>query len=195
MSAAERVDEGEFAMQSSRWTSISRKIAKVLFIGCLVSALGAQVGQKQILYGSPDDWTHHRIRFNTAALRQHPEIAAREPRAALQLYRETMRALRPNVAPIQTAPLAPSTPHADWSVAFGAGVKVAPDLFPAKWNSDPRVAPDCNKDYVVYGLNAAGTPNTAGGQANLVAFYNLYSGSTALPSAAVSSRSFFLPIT
>jgi hypothetical protein len=165
-------------MQSSRWTSISRKTAKILFIGCLVSALGAQVSQKQIRYGFPDDWTHHRAKFNTAALRQHPEIAAREPRAALQLYRDAMNSFRRNLAPVQTADFAPSTPHPDWSVAFGTGVKVAPDMFPAKWNSDPLLpitSANCNTDYVVYGLNTAGT---TGGQANLVAFYNLYSGTT-----------------
>jgi len=167
-------------MQSSRWTSIWRKIAQVLFIGCLVSGLGAQVSQKQIRYGFPDDWTHHRIRFNTAALRQHPEIAAREPRAALQLYRETMNAFRGNLAPLASTNLSPSTPHPDWSVAFsaGGGPKVAPDMFPAKWNSDPRVAPNCNTDYVLFGLNTAGT---TGGQANMVAFNNLYSGATGTP--------------
>jgi len=161
-------------MQSGCWTSVSRKIARVCFAGCLVSVLGAQVSQKQIRYGFPDDWTHHRVRFNTAALRQHPEIAAREPRAALQLYRETMNTFRRNLAPAASTNFSPSTPHADWSVAFGTGVKVAPDMFPAKWNSDPRVAPDCNTDYVLFGLNTAGT---TGGQANMVAFYNLYSGS------------------
>lgn len=98
-------------MQSSRWTSISRNVAKILFIGCLVSALGAQVSQRQIRYGFPDDWTHHRIRFNTAALRQHPEIAAREPRAALQLYREAVNSFRPNLAPVQSADLTANIAH------------------------------------------------------------------------------------
>jgi hypothetical protein len=60
-------------MQSSRWTSISRKTAKILFIGCLVSALGAQVSQKQIRYGFPDDWTHHRVKSTLPLFANNPE--------------------------------------------------------------------------------------------------------------------------
>jgi hypothetical protein len=48
-------------------------------------------------------------------------------------------------------------------------------MYPAKFSFDPEAAPDCTKDFVVFGLNHAGV---TGGQANLVAFNNLYSGTS-----------------
>jgi hypothetical protein len=46
-------------------------------------------------------------------------------------------------------------------------------MYPAKYSYDPGAPPDCLNDYVVFGLNIAGT---TGKQANLIAFNNLYSG-------------------
>ena len=167
-------------MHRRHLASRSGKIAQVLFLGFLVSALSAQLGQSQRKIGFPEDWTHHRMKFNTAALRQHLEVAAREPRAAIQLYREAAASFKPTPEAIADTRLASSTPHADWSVSFGlaaTGAKVAPGQFPAKWNSNvlaPITAANCTTDYVVYGLNVAGV---TGGQANLVGLNNLYSGS------------------
>jgi hypothetical protein len=176
MSAAERVNEGEFPMHSGRWTSVSRKIAHILFAGFLVSALGAQVTERQISIGFPDDWTNHRIKFSTAALHQRLDITSREPRAALQLYREAMASLHPNLPSEATASFASSSPHADWSANFGAAARLALGMYPAKWNSDPLkpiTIANCNTDYVVFALNVVGA---TGGQANMVALNNLYSG-------------------
>lgn len=63
----------------------------------------------------------------------------------------------------------------DWSVSFGAG-RVAPGMSPAKYGFDTTAAPDCINDYVVFGLNVAGS----GTQANLIAFNQLYSGTGGL---------------
>ncbi len=60
----------------------------------------------------------------------------------------------------------------DWSVPLGTGI-VAPYMFPAKYSFDINETPDCTNDYVVFGLNVAGT---TGGQANLIGLRNLYSG-------------------
>lgn len=147
------------------------KFGQIVFAGILVSGLSAQVSEFRPHVGIPDDWTHHHIKFSSAAIRQHPEIASREPRAALHLYREAFMAAA--AARSQSA-ASTTAPHRDWSINFGAG-RVQFGQYPAKWNADPNVAPSCTKDYVVYGLNVAGAN---GGQANLVGLTNLYSGRT-----------------
>ena len=51
---------------------------------------------------------------------------------------------------------------------------MAPNMFPAKYSFDINAAPSCTGDFVVFGLNVAGSA----GQANLLGITNLYSGST-----------------
>jgi len=70
-------------------------------------------------------------------------------------------------------PKLPMRPHADWSLPLGAA-GLAQDMYPAKFSFDVNAAPDCTNDYVVYTLDTA--PSAT--QANIVAFNNLYSGST-----------------
>jgi len=72
----------------------------------------------------------------------------------------------------------------DWSFSLGAGF-VAPGMYPAKFSFDinqPVTSANCTgttayvwPDFVVYGLDVAGV---TGGQGNLVALDNLYSGTT-----------------
>ena len=64
------------------------------------------------------------------------------------------------------------TQHRDWNVDLGLG-RLSVNMFPAKYSFDTGAAPDCVNDYVVYGLNRVGVD---GGQANLVAFNQLYTG-------------------
>jgi hypothetical protein len=68
-------------------TRFTGKTAQVILLAIMVSALSAQISEKRPQAGVPEDWTHHRIRLSSAQLRQHPEVAAAEPRAAMQLYR------------------------------------------------------------------------------------------------------------
>ena len=63
----------------------------------------------------------------------------------------------------------------DWSVPLGTGI-VAPNMFPAKYNFDVNATPDCTNDYVVFGLNVAGSA----GQANLLGLNQLYRGTGGL---------------
>jgi hypothetical protein len=162
-------------MHLPRWASFTGKIAQISFLGLLVSALSAQVGEVRFHGGFPEDWTHHRIKFNTATLHQHPEIAAHEPRAAIQLYREAAAMLKPNLTTFAKPEFVPTRPHPDWSYTLGTG-RVQPGQFPAKWNSNPLLpitSANCTTDFVVFGLNV---PGVTGGQASMIAFYNLYSG-------------------
>jgi hypothetical protein len=72
-------------------TRFTGKSAQAILLALLVSGLSAQISEMRPQVGVPEDWTHHRIRFSSAKLRQHPELAAQEPRAAMQLYREAFR--------------------------------------------------------------------------------------------------------
>jgi hypothetical protein len=80
-------------MHGRRGSSFASTFVRIAFVAVLVSGLSAQVGEHRRRAGLPEDWSHHHVKFNTAKLRQHPEIASREPRAAFQLYREAQAAL------------------------------------------------------------------------------------------------------
>ena len=155
-----------------RFASRGVQAFMVLF---LVSALSAQLPETRPQIGVPEDWTHHRIRFSTAALREHPELAAHEPRAAMQLYRDAFQRLRSAMAHSLATPqeASPSTfqPHRDWSIGLG-GATVQFGAFPAKWNFDPTAAPSCTGDFVIFALNE---PGVTGGQPSIVGLNRLYS--------------------
>jgi hypothetical protein len=63
----------------------------------------------------------------------------------------------------------------DWSVPLGTGI-VAQNMYPAKYSFDIDAAPNCASDYVVFGLNVAGSA----GQANLLGLNQLYRGTGGL---------------
>ena len=82
---------------------------------------------------------------------------------------------------------AQSNVNRDWSISLGTG-GVAPSMFPAKFTFDIGASPTCTAvspavpDYVVFPVNVVGSAT----QPNLVAFDNLYSGTT--PSAGICNR-------
>jgi len=73
------------------------------------------------------------------------------------------------------------TEHRDWSINLGSGGTAA-SMYPAKYNFSPTATPDCTNDYVVFPINVAGTSS----QPNIVAFNNLYSGTT--PANGICNR-------
>jgi hypothetical protein len=145
-------------MHRPRWNSLASKTVRILFVGILISGLSAEVSETRRRVGIPQDWTQHHLKFNTAALRQHPEMASREPRAAFQLYREARTEAARMASFPQAASVNSTADNGDWTVALG-NARVPVGQFPAKWTDDP-FAPvtlaNCNSDYVVFGLNAAG---------------------------------------
>ncbi len=163
-------------MRSSRGTSYLRIAGQGLLTLMLVAGLTAQIPETRPRIGVPDDWSHHRVRFSSVVLRQHPELM-REPRAAMQLYRESIqqaRALLQRSLGPSPALTAVSAQHRDWSVALGSG-RIQFGQYPAKWNADPTAAPSCTTDYVVMALNV---PGVTGGQPSIVGLNNLYAGGT-----------------
>jgi hypothetical protein len=155
-------------------TRVMGKNAQVLLLAVLVSGLSAQISESRPRIGVPEDWTHHRIKFNRIALRQHPELAGQEPRAAMQLYREAFIAAQSTFgrSPVfQSFSASTAAPHRDWSISLGTG-RLQPGAYPAKWQSDPTLPPSCTADFVIYGLNVAGV---TGGQPSIVGLNRLYS--------------------
>jgi hypothetical protein len=70
--------------------------------------------------------------------------------------------------------------HTDWSISLGTG-SIAPAMYPAKYTFDITALPSCANDFVVFPINVAGSST----QPNIVAFNNLYSGST--PTSGICS--------
>jgi hypothetical protein len=156
-----------------RRSSSGSTIVRIAFVAILISGLSAQVGEVRRRVGLPEDWTHHHIKFSAAALRQHPEMAAHEPRAAFQLYREARAAMARSWSLHRSVSTAE---HRDWSVLFGGG-RISFGQFPAKWTDNPFspvTAANCATDFVVFGLNVAGSAT----QANLIGLKSLYSSPT-----------------
>ena len=63
--------------------------------------------------------------------------------------------------------------HRDWSINLGTA-GTAPAMYPAKFSFDVTATPSCANDFVVFPVNATG----GAAQPNIVAFKNLYSGTT-----------------
>lgn len=124
--------------------------------------------------GIPQDWTQHHIVFTRDGLLKHPDVIYREPRVLFQAAQRWQRRDSGAVSTgLETQVSAAATPQ-DWNVSLGTG-RISANMFPAKWGFDPASAPSCTADYVLYGLATVGT---TGGQANLVAFNNLYSSAS-----------------
>ncbi|MBI3645536.1 MAG: hypothetical protein HY233_06200 [Acidobacteriales bacterium] len=103
---------------------------------------------------------------------KHPGLLYSEPRIAQQAA-QRWGTLRPQMLPSVNTTGSVVAPQRDWNVSLGAG-RLARNMFPAKYSFDPGAAPSCANDYVVFGLSRVGAAN----QANLVAFNNLYAGTT-----------------
>ena len=126
--------------------------------------------------GVPQDWTQRHIVFSRDALAQHPELADREPRIRQEMMQRwqapswgSFQGIEPRVEPIATGAKR-SGPQRDWNTPLGAA-RPSPHAFPVKYTFDPAATPSCTNDFVAFGM---AIPGTTGGQANLVAFNNLY---------------------
>jgi hypothetical protein len=172
-------------MGFGRRTWFAGRSTQAFLLAVLISGLSAQVSESRPYVGVPEDWSHHRIKFSAAILRQHPELASREPRAAMQLYREAFKEARAALdrkllaSETPTASAGTAAPHRDWSISLGSG-RIQFGQYPAKWQSDPTLLPSCTTDYVIYGLNVSGVTG-AGGQPSLVGLINLYASAVGNP--------------
>lgn len=153
----------------------SLRASRLLLLLLAVASLSAQVVERRPRVGFPQDWSQRHLIFNRHALVDHPDLARLEPRLLFQMMRQEARPA--NRVPASEGSLAPAAvTQRDWNVSLGTG-HVAFGMSPAKFGFDPNSPPSCSSDYVVFALNVAGT---TGGQANLVAYNNLYSGTGGL---------------
>ncbi len=151
----------------------------------------------------PVDWSRRHLIITNAASPQQRLAASRDPRNISNWIRRT-QAQQVRVLGNRNRERIRPRPQLDrdWSVSMGAGT-VAPAMSPAKWGmatSSTLLIANCTTDWVVYGLNVAGSAS----QANLVFLRNLYSGSNgycgaatiaASPSGAVRNASGVVTIT
>jgi hypothetical protein len=142
----------------------------------LAPILNAQEAAATRPLGIPQDWTQRHIVFSRDALAQHPELVDREPRVRQQMMQRwqpptwgSFQGIEPRVEPIAIGAKR-SGPQRDWNMSLGAA-RPSPHAFPVKYTFDPAATPSCTNDFVAFGM---AIPGTTGGQANLVAFNNLY---------------------
>ena len=138
-----------------------------------VSGLWAQEPSNLLRAGVPQDWTQHHIVFSRDGLAAHPDLIYNEPRIlhqAVQRWQSGNANIFRGAGTTQTS--SGGIPQRDWNVSLGTG-RLAFGMFPAKYSFDVGAPPNCTTDYVVFGLNVVGA---TGGQANFVAFNNLYAG-------------------
>jgi len=137
-----------------------------------------------IQQGFPTDWSHRHLIFSRPANDVQAMLLAGEPRYWQQEYRRgTFRAVpgvetsgaQPGSSPLSFAAGASTSAGRDWSQNLGLGGSVGAGNYPAKYTFRPDSA-KCPSpgppDFVVFGTGLYGAP----GQADIVAYDNLYSG-------------------
>jgi hypothetical protein len=147
------------------------------------------VTENTVVYpnGIVQDWSHRHVVYPRVG-EIHALIAVQnEPRALLS-WQAAARAgwRRGRGFPPTRGP--ESDMHQDWSISLGGGT-TAPAMYPAKYTFDINATPTCVAgtgvpipDYIVYPVNVAGSAT----QPNIVAFNNLYSGTT--PTTGICNR-------
>jgi len=150
----------------------SLTVALAVFVPGL--ARDAQAAGKRL--GLPVDWSQRHVIVTNGATLNGRILAQRDPRVN-SLWLARTRSSQRHVSAAGHVPgganlKGKKKAAIDWSVPLGAG-NVAATMSPAKYSFDVNATPSCAADFVVYGLNVAGS----GSQANLVALNNLYSGS------------------
>jgi len=151
------------------------------FFFSLVPGLCAQTATAPKHIGFPQDWSQGHLVFSRDALAKHPGLADREPRIRQQLMQRfptpSNSTSNSSVAPskVSIKPKPKPSLYRDWNVVLGG--RIFAHMFPVKYSfADPTAPPDCTNDYAAFGLSAPETPGVGGGNANLVGFNNLYSG-------------------
>ena len=146
------------------------------FFFSLVPGLCAQTATAPKHIGFPQDWSQSHLIFSRDALAKHPGLADREPRIRYQLA-QRFRLLRIPPWRHRRCRLSRNRDRVSTAIGMSLWGENFRDGFPVKYSfADPTAPPDCTNDYAAFGLSAPETPGVGGGNANLVGFNNLYSG-------------------
>src|SRR5215470_6525664 len=151
----------------------------VLLVAMISASLWAQqpAGGK---IGVPIDWSHRHVIFTNGASPEVAAATARDPRSWINWMQRSSILFQ---KPVGTFPLPAAAKtrrtHIDWAISLGPNGGVPIAEAPAKFSFDDSgnltFPASCNNDFVVFPI--AATP-VAGGQANIVALRNLYTGTT-----------------
>lgn len=173
-----RVSLCEVAFMFDRNLHRSRALTIGLAFAVAAACGKPMVGQadKVELHGLPEDWTHHHAVFSDPGAAEtsirkdrydHWLKVMNNPRYRLQQARRgrnhggSERSRRTSQGLIKT----------DWSMDLGSGATVGAGQWPAKYSFSTTSA-SCS-DWIAYNTGLTGVP---GGQANIVAYSNLYQG-------------------
>ena len=150
-----------------------RAMIVAVLIVLAVVVLGGQA-VKPVPVSVVSDWTDRHVIFpqsNSIAVMINIQ---RDPRYWQQWWRRV--AVAPSPVAGRASPGVTLRPRPvnqrDWSVSLG-GASVRPQSFPAKFTFDVTQTPSCTADYVVTGINAAGSSS----QANIIGLNWLYTNS------------------
>ncbi len=156
----------------------------------LVSTAGAQGPRRN----TPliQDWSHRHVIFPNNPNRPMTLAGPIDPRAWLAWLQRNApgfqvsgaQAPSPARPPVSLFPNRPVKKgfKTDWAMSLGstnAGGGVAQNMYPAKFTFDVISAPSCTNDFVVFPINSTPAPGPTG-QANIIAFNNLYRGSDSI---------------
>lgn len=127
--------------------------------------------------GLPIDWSTRQIIFTNGGSVEAAAAAARDPRSWIQWARRNASWF----AHGRRGPEIPIDPPArrrhirvDWAMPLGATFGLPLAESPAKYSFSINGTPSCTNDFIVYTI--AATPSST--QANVIAFNNLYTGSS-----------------
>jgi len=146
----------------------------------LVLAFSVPVFAQGPINGFPIDWSDSHVIYLPSAYYQNPQNVAKDPRFLRRLYAKQREATSGALLSSEVhgdkkgpPPPPPGRPfHVDWAVSLGTS-NVAQNMSPAKYSFVTNGTPSCS-DWVVFGLNIAGSTTTGSSQANLIAVNNLY---------------------
>ena len=165
----------------------SRSLAAVAALLILLQTASVVQGQEseQGHLGIPIDWSSRHILFTNGA---SPEVAAnsaRDPRNWINWAQRSAWML-PHGSRFLLEPPLPGSPSGldwnppkhriivDWAMPLGSSAGMPLAESPAKYSFNVTGTPNCTKDFVVYTIGA----NPSSSQANIIAFNNLYTGTS-----------------
>jgi hypothetical protein len=151
-----------------------RRVVLITAVAAVTSALAVRTTPSASPHVSVvHDWSNHHIIYGNSDLPTLALLARRDPRALSNWIHRNSHLLRPRHTGPYIRPTQDKNSRIDWAMSLGAKGGMPVGETPAKFTFDITKPPSCQNDFVVFVVNA--TPSV-GGQANIVAFNNLYSG-------------------
>ena len=169
----------ENARQIPALTGLAVIVCAVLIVAMAPASLWAQQPADGHI-GLPIDWSHRHVIFTNGASPSVAAATARDPRSWINwMQRSSVLFQRPLGGAFPLPASNARHTHVDWAISLGpsGGVPIAeaPAKFSFSDSGNLTFPASCNNDFVVFPI--AATPNS-GGQANIVALRNLYTGTT-----------------